>query len=35
MSMATSETRRLWSRRGFTLIEVIGAVAAFVIAFLA
>lgn len=35
MSTATSETRRLWSRRGFTLIEVIGAVAAFVIAFLA
>ncbi len=35
MSMAISDPRRRWARRGFTLIEVIGAVAAFTIAFLA
>jgi prepilin-type N-terminal cleavage/methylation domain-containing protein len=35
MSTAISDPRRRWARRGFTLIEVIGAVAAFTIAFLA
>lgn len=35
MSTATSDMRRRWAAHGFTMIEVIGAVAAFVIAFLA